>query len=64
MHLKLPGTTRTLLVPADKSEMTNTDTCVINKIRIRVDVFGDRKREEIEINQHIYSTVPLPSKTN
>lgn len=44
--------------------MTNTDTCVINKIRIRVDVFGDRKREEIEINRHIYSTVPLPSKTN
>ena len=32
------------------------DTCAINKIRIWVDVFGERRREEMEINDHVYST--------
>lgn len=49
MHLNMPGT-ETILVLADKNKGTNTDTCIINKIRTFVGVFGERKREEMEIN--------------
>lgn len=45
----------TIFVPYTKRG-DKYDTCVINKIRIWVDVFGGRKGGEMEINDHFYST--------
>lgn len=58
MPLAMPGTVcfSDYFRAGTQNQGDKYDTCVINKIRIWVDVFGKRKRGEMEINRHFYST--------